>query len=203
MDINKEEFPDIMVDLETTGTNFGHCAIIEIAAVRFNLAKNTVAPDFFRRSLLIPRHRFWQEGGREFWMKRKETLQNIMATMEDPKAVLIAFHQWVGHREAVLWGKPSHFEHLFLSSYFEEYDVPNPFHYRRANDMNSFIRGMWFPAVPPDIEYEMPFSGDVHSALPDALHQLKVVFEHAKRAPIERASRLLEQQGIELIDAEK
>lgn len=183
MEINKDAYPDIMVDLETTGTDFGHCAIIQIAAVRFNLREGTVAPDFFDRCLMIPADRFWQEGGRDFWMKHREVLQQqIMPRMEDPATVLQAFADWCGFGDKVLWAKPTHFEHSFLSNYFTRYKVRNPFHYRLATDLNSFFRGLYYPDPVPDFERTLEFTGALHNALDDTLHQLKVLFHTVQDA---------------------
>lgn len=177
-EINKDDYPDVMVDLETTGTDFGHCAIIQISAVRFNLREKLVAPDFFDRCLMIPQDRFWQEGGREFWIKRKELYGKIQSRMEDPLAVLRAFSEWVGGdgKNRVLWAKPSHFESPFLQNYFTRFDVRNPFFYRTTTDLNSFFRGLYYPDPVPDFERTLEFVGELHNGLHDTLHQLKVLF---------------------------
>ena len=79
-------FYDVMVDLETTGTSPDETAMIQLAAVKFNLAEGTVdSTDMFNRCLSIPPKRFWDEGTRQWWgQQKREILLDIYARMEDP-----------------------------------------------------------------------------------------------------------------------
>lgn len=177
-----QKFPDIMVDMETTGTQPETTAIIQIAAVKFNLQEGTVSPHTFDRCLMMPPTRFWQEDTRTWWLKdKKDLLMSIMSRGEKPGKIMEDFKTWVQadldpyNDNPILWAKPSHFEYPFLESYFKEFGVGNPFHYRYTNDMNSFLRGRYFPQTPPPLETLLPFEGDVHNAIHDVLHQIKVM----------------------------
>lgn len=173
---NTLEFPDVMVDIETTGTDVGLNAILQIAGVKFNLEKGTVSHDFFDRCLVMAPRRAFDEGCRNnFWSKHTAVLQSIWGRGEDPLTVLQAFRDWAGPNTR-FWGKPTHFDFSFIQNYYTQYDMQMPFHYRDATDMNSFIRGRYWPQTPPDFERELEFSGDLHNALHDALHQVKVLF---------------------------
>src|SRR5213592_1550808 len=139
---------DIMVDLETTGTDPDHCAIFQIAAVKFDPETKEVSPVIFNRSLTFAPNRFWEEGGRQFWSKMPDIYQKIIETAEPTSRVLTDFYAWCikdqpnidgGWR---LWAKPITFEWAFLSSYYRQYDIPMPFHYRYARDLNSYVAGM-------------------------------------------------------------
>lgn len=177
---NTLEFTDVMVDIETTGLNHNNNAILQIAAVKFNLEKDTVSPVFFDRCLMMPPQRYWDEGTRNWWLKSpemRETLQGILGRGEDPLTVLEAFAQWAGPNTR-FWGKPTHFDFSFLQNYFESFDRAMPFFFRDANDMNSFIRARYWPNEAPNLERELEFVGSAHNALHDALHQVKVLFAH-------------------------
>lgn len=175
------EFPDVMCDIETTGLNVGSNAIIQIAAVRFNLQKNTVDGNVFDMCLTIPPTRWWQEGTREWWLKdKRELLQSILSRGQDPRMVIQAFYQWAsqGGSSRRFWGKPTHFDFAYLQNYLEEFGYPMPFHYRAANDMNSWIRARYWPNEPPNLEASLDFQGEAHNALHDVFHQIKVLFAH-------------------------
>lgn len=174
-------FPDIMVDIETTGLNHNNNAILQIAAVKFNLREGTVSHVFFDRCLMIPPQRYWDEDCRNnFWLKdakMREVLGTILGRGEDPETVLRAFAEWAGPN-ARFFGKPTHFDFAFLQNYYESFGLRIPFHYRDANDMNTWIRARYWPQDPPDLEREIEFQGDLHNGLHDALHQVKVLFGH-------------------------
>lgn len=174
------DFPDVMVDLETTGTRPETTNIIQISAVKFNLATGDVDMNFFDRCLIPLPTRFWSEDTREWWSKMPELLDGIYARMEPAKTVMQDFSNWAYNCEH-LWAKPIHFEWPFLQSYFNELEVHNPFHYRYANDQNTFIRSRFFPEEAPPIEKELEFQGEEHNALHDVLHQVKVVMAAYKR----------------------
>lgn len=171
---------DVMVDVETTGTDFNHTAMIQLAAVRFNLAERSVdSSNMFNRALLIPPGRFWDEGTREWWGRQKrEILHDIYARMEDPKTVMDAFADWIGYapeQPVRFWAKPTSFDFSFVASYFNQYGIPNPFHFRWATDVNSFIRGL---AADPSVEqFKIDFQGDAHNALIDCINQINCVFQ--------------------------
>jgi len=169
------DFPDVMVDIETTGTQPERTAIIQLSAVRFNLKTQEVDSNLFDRCLRIPPTRMWDENTRNWWSQRPDILNSIWARMQDPRAVIQEFAAWADG-SVHLWAKPISFEWPFLQSYFTEFEVINPFHYRMANDLNSFIRARHFPEEPPNYQDDLPFDGDPHNALHDVIHQIKMLF---------------------------
>lgn len=180
-------YPDVMVDIETTGTRPDTTAIIQLAAVKFNLAEGTVDHNFFDRALMIPPTRFWDEDTREWWLSDKaDILQGIYSRMENPKMVLEDLAAWANNdrdfnQPLRFWSKPLSFDFPFISSYFREFEITNPWNFREANDQNTWIRARFFPEEAPPIEKELDFVGDAHNALQDTLHQVKVLFEAYER----------------------
>lgn len=174
-------FTDVMVDLETTGTDPEHCAILQIAAVKFNPKTREVSTDTFDRSLNFAPNRFWEEGGRAFWQKMPDVYKGIVERAEDPALVLRQFSQWVNKDynpdgPIRLWAKPIHFEWGFISSYYKQYGMPMPFHYRTARDLNSVICGLRTDFEHNSLDKEVPFEGAEHNALWDVFHQIKILF---------------------------
>ena len=179
-------FTDVMVDLETTGVSPDENAIIQIAAVRFNpLTQDVDGDDMFNRCLLMPTKRFWDEGTREWWGKRDQTYQSIMARMEPAERVMKDFVHWAepkddaNGRKLRFWSKPSHFDYMFLQSYAKQFSTNFPFDFRDAQDMRSFLRGLYWPGEVPDPGVNL--EGTAHDALFDTLHQIAVVLKHIER----------------------
>ncbi|WP_419902160.1 3'-5' exoribonuclease domain-containing protein [Kiloniella sp.] len=173
------EFPDVMVDIETTDTMPDRGAIIQLAAVRFNLEKRTVdAKDMFDRCLKMPPTRRWGEDTRKWWSEQnQEVYRSITSRAEDPGLVMKDFCTWAYPQDSMrFWGKPTHFDFSFVASYCTDYGLHNPFHYRHANDMNSFLRGIYHPREVDEVDFQ--FEGDAHNAIHDVLNQIKYLFLH-------------------------
>lgn len=179
-----QTYADIMIDIETTGLLPDRAAILQIAAVKFDLKTRAVAPVFFNKMLKIPQHRHWDQGTLQWWGRQKPgLLQEIMARGQEPAGVmseLVEFARGPGNSFPNFWSKPTHFDFMFVSSYFHDYDMINPFSYRTANDMNTFIRATHYPNPVPDLD--VPFTGTAHNALFDTLHQVKLLFAHMEDA---------------------
>lgn len=174
------EFPDVMVDLETTGTDPSHAAIIQIAAVRFNYATMQIGPAF-EVCLHVPYGRFWDEDTRDWWLRDKaDLLARIQSRAIDPQTAMSAFQQFMmstaGLTGCRFWAKPSHFDWPLLASYTKQFDVELGFHYRSAVDLNSFCRGLADDPSAESLDKEVEFEGEVHNAIDDVLNQIKVAF---------------------------
>ena len=180
------KYTDVMVDLETTGVTPDESAIIQIAAVRFNVITGEVdGDDMFDRALMIPPKRFWDEGTRDWWYKMPDILMSIMNRMEDPVVVTRDFFNWARPKDddrtlLRFWSKPTHFDFMFLQSYSRQFQLNFPFDFRQAQDQNSFVRGLFFPNPPPELS--LNFEGSAHNALFDVLHQIQTVQEYVKKA---------------------
>jgi hypothetical protein len=171
---------DYMIDVETTGTNPEENALIQIAAVRFNRLTKEIDHDFFDRCLTVPPGRYWAEDTRDWWMGKQDVLGPILARAEPPEIVIKAFWDWVAKGSAVcprvLWAKPTTFDFNFINSYFRQYGLMQPFHYREAVDLNSYLLGrghenrreFWNTVEPV---------GSAHNALHDCLYQIRAVFQ--------------------------
>ena len=174
-------FLDVMVDCETTGTDPGGNAMIQLSAVKFDLKTKSVQPypEMFDRCLRMPKDRYWDEGTRQWWGKRPKVFNDIQLRAEDPRDVMKAFVDWVGFQNpgpVRFWAKPTTFDWSFVAAYLRKFDLENPFHYRYAIDMNSFIRGLANDAT-LESHYVPSLGGDTHNALFDVLNQINQVFE--------------------------
>jgi hypothetical protein len=175
------QYPEVMIDLETTGTDPERTAIIQLSAVRFNLEEKAIDHNMFDKCLLIPGNRFWAEDTRDWWVQEcPDVLDKIWPRMQDPAGVLQAFGQWVGRdlngTPPILWAKPTHFEYPFLQSYHRQYGQAMPFHYSEAQDLRSWCRARG----QKNLDRELPFNGVKHNAIHDVLHQISVLFELTK-----------------------
>jgi DNA polymerase III alpha subunit (gram-positive type) len=168
-------YPDVCLDIETTGVQPETTNIIQIAAVRFNLKEGTVDPNFFDQCLYPIPTRFWDENTRTWWASMPDTLEGIYARMIPARTVLQNLINWVDGYQPQLWAKPTSFEYPFLESYFREHELQNPFHFRRCMDQNTYIKARHFPDQPPNYEKNLEFVGTPHNALDDVLHQIRVI----------------------------
>lgn len=178
------QFPDVMIDLETTGTQPDRHAILQIAAVRFNLKEQTISHDFFEGCMYIPNHRSWSESTRKWWStQNQEILKDILNRAQDPKTVMTSFCEWASPAGQMrFWSKPSHFDYMFLSSYLSDLDLPQMFGHSGATDVRSFIRGLHRD---PDAKWDEPkVEGGAHNALNDCLHQIGFLFDEVNKTKV-------------------
>lgn len=177
------KFYDVMVDIETGGVKSNISPIIQLAAVKFNLKDRTINTEsMFNRCLYIPPTRYWQEGTRDWWMRTNtRLLTEIMSKMEDPRTVMQAFSDWAiqdwDQKEPLrFWGKPTSFDFAFVQSYLDDYEIYNPFHFRFATDMNSYIRGLAHDSSLATFKVD-EFVGEAHDAIYDSINQIGVLFK--------------------------
>lgn len=176
-------YEDVMVDIETTSLDPHHGAILQIAAVKFNLKELTInADDVFYKSLAIPHNRFWSADTLAWWQKDKlDILTDIYSRQQPPETVMEELEKFSFPIQSLrFWSKPSHFDFTYIDSYFKQFNIPSMFSYRRARDMNSFIAGLYQGEEVPPFEKELAMQGKAHNALDDALFQIKVLFAHVE-----------------------
>jgi len=172
-------YSECMVDIETTGLFPDRSAMIQLAAVRFDLETKEVDTRFFYRALKMPPWRFWQESTWDWWSDKPEILTDIVSRMEDPAVVMQDFFNWSVAQDGPaprFWSKPLSFDFPFVSSYFRDFGLSMPYNYSQAMDMRSFMRGRL--GLKQFKEPKPEFVGNAHNALSDTIHQIKVLFEH-------------------------
>jgi DNA polymerase III epsilon subunit-like protein len=178
------QMTDVMVDVETTGLNPQTSAIIQLSAIKFNLAEHAIGSHFDRCPAPLPM-RSWNEGTRDFWMARPEVYHEIVSRQERPEDVFLAFMQWIDHDAPEggyrFWSKPLSFDYPIIASHFEQLGYPMPFHYRIARDMNSYLAGVRGDAEHPPFGDEVEFNGKEHNALHDCAYQIDVLFHGTKK----------------------
>jgi DNA polymerase III alpha subunit (gram-positive type) len=168
---------DVMVDIETTGTSPDRTAILQIAAVKFDPYQKKIDTNFFNRNLWMPPNRFWDEGTRHFWQQQDPRVyEDVTKDPIDPATAMLEFDAWARQSDGPLrfWAKPTSFDFSFVASYFNDYGISNPFSFRNAIDLNSFMQGRANELGRFDID--MPFEGDAHNGIFDCIHQIKMAF---------------------------
>lgn len=180
MELSNLPYYDFQVDIETTGTTGSRCAMLQLAIVPFDFSLGRISQRVFCENLVMPWSRLWEEPTRDWWAKQDPAVwQRVTENPQPVRDVLYRAQQFVRDVSGALyqprlWAKPISFEWPFLQSYFAEFDVDNPFHFRDCIDLQSFIRGMRNNPGAPAFDYEVPMIGDAHYALDDCYHQTAV-----------------------------
>lgn len=173
---------DLMVDVETTGTDPAYAGMIQLAAVQFNYVTGDIGPTFNRCLALAP-NRFWDESTREWWGRQnQDVFKDIIARMEDPRAVMEDFFRYacIGAQPRNLshpggfrfWAKPLTFDWGFVASYMRQFGLQMPFHYRVARDMGTHIAALKGGVEHVSMDH-ITLPGDAHNALYDCALQIK------------------------------
>lgn len=170
-------YPDVMVDVETTGLTPHACALIQIGAVPFNYSTGTIDTDnMFKISLMMPRNRYWTDDTQRFWMvDNADVYRSIMEAAQPAEGAFRAFHSWAVARGDVRFWSKGMLDWNMIDSYCLQYDLPMPFNFRQVKDLRSFVAGLY-----GDAEYREPAVdkvGNHHDALHDCLTQLKILFK--------------------------
>lgn len=176
--LSDTQMTDIMVDIETTGTNPQYGNIIQIAAVQFNYDTGEIGPSFDRCLAFAP-NRFWSESTRKWWLGQKqEILSGIIDRMEDPAEVMSGYQQFVlnSGRQLRFWSRGG-FDFSFIGSYCEQYNLEMPHKFWEGRELRTFLAGLRGTAAEPDMKWcANTVKGDAHNALFDVVVQLKQLF---------------------------
>ena len=167
-------FPDIMVDLETTGIATDRAHILQIAAVRFNLRTQEydVKPLNLKLKPTMP-HRQWEESTRLWWEDKPEAYVEATKDAIPPQLACRVFTNWLDGVRPTFWANRNGFDFMFLQSYFKDLDLPFPINYWDTVDLLSYVRGLYKgKGLPMRTKKSIPFEGTAHNAVDDTLHQL-------------------------------
>jgi DNA polymerase III alpha subunit (gram-positive type) len=166
---------DVMVDIETTGTDPYHSAMIQLAAIQFNYETGDIGPTF-NRCLSMPANRYWDESTRQWWGQQKPgILQGILSKAEEPQPVVEAFHRYIIEAGRLRFWSRGSFDWWFIQSYMSQYNLPMPFAFNKAMDLRAFQAGLFGKPDEPDMSW-LTHPGDAHNALYDCVVQLKRLF---------------------------
>lgn len=169
---------DVMVDIETTGTNPQFGNIIQIAAMQFNYETGAIGPAF-NRCLAFAPNRFYSEGTRKWWLDgKREILTSIIDRMEDPRTVMEGYQQFILNSGSKLrfWSRGT-FDWAFIASYCEQFEIEMPHNFWEARDLRTFLAGMRGTAEEPNMKWcANGVKGSAHDALFDVVVQLKQLF---------------------------
>lgn len=185
-------FPDVMVDIETTGTRPDRAAVIQLSAVRFCLKTRQIdTANMFDAALSMPAWRSWDEDTRRWWRQQNPAvLNNILTKMRPPPQVMAEFITWANQDgldsyNRFFWAKNASFDSQFIASYCTDFELPNPFHYRSVRDMRTFILGRSHPEGLPDVEETK--TDQAHNSLVDCITQIDWLFKAYDAVEVNRA----------------
>jgi len=171
---------NIMVDLETTGTESG-CCILSVALVPFDLGLEL--PPFYEKIS----HRASRDMGftdssdtLAWWDKQKREVQEeAFSGTRTPLSVLESISHYMGElgepKQLNLWGNGKDFDNVILTRYFKTLAMKLPWHY--GNNWCYRDVTKLYPMVP---KLANP---NAHNALADAQAQashLELIFERIR-----------------------
>jgi hypothetical protein len=179
------QMTDMMVDIETMGTNPHLHGVIQLSAIKFNYETEEIGGMFDRCPMPLPQ-RGWSDGTREFWMgKNRPVYESIIMRAEPAVPVWEDFLKFAledapegGFR---FWGKPITFDFMFVADALESLGHANPFHFRYARDLNSFMAGLAGDPLHPDMESKVVNHGTAHLGLHDCAYQIDMLFHQKHR----------------------
>lgn len=170
---------DIMLDLETLGTN-SNAPIVSIGAVWFDLERLGTSfyvvldleeqVNYLRRKI-DPKTIQW-------WMTQSEEARKVFAVeTEDVYEGLEKFEQFVGTSNPNIWGNGSDFDNILLGNLYDSLGYKKPWSYSK-NRCYRTLKNLGIMTREPFPEFE----GTQHDALADAKHQARCAQIYLKGA---------------------
>lgn len=177
---------DLMIDLETLGTDTEEAPVISIGAAWFDIDTKTIGPTYYRvlnvTDQIDTKTRFVDTSTLKFWMNQQNAAKSIFRDEALPtKQVLIEFRQWIMNtakagpkskatKKCNPWGNGAGFDINLMESMFKSYNVDCPWLFYNVMDLRTFKR---FQGQSKKVE---KLEGVNHNALDDAINQINYIF---------------------------
>lgn len=187
-EVSKETLPplvkchDVMVDLETMGLP-PTGAIVAIGAVCFDIKTGKLGETFYQvvdletdvsnGANITPSTVMW-------WLTQSEEARAAITCEERIHIAdaLYKFRQFLEKaipavRNRKVWGNGAAFDNVMLRCAYERHGLQTPWYFTNDQDVRTMVR--LGKAMGFDPKRDMPFEGERHHALADAIHQAKYV----------------------------
>ena len=185
---NKEEdqpidYVHVMVDLETMGKKH-NAPIVAIGAVVFDPATGSIGESFYKvvclessvnwGAVIDPSTVIW-------WLKQSSEARSAIVNDDAIPLLdaLLQFREFVsdnvagGSKKAQVWGNGALFDNSILRSAYDCIAEDYPWEYWNDRDVRTMVE--LGQAIGFDPKTTIPFEGDRHNALADAIHQARYV----------------------------
>ncbi|UDV13639.1 exonuclease [Enterobacter hormaechei] len=176
-------YTHLMVDIESMGEK-PDAPIVSIGAVFFDPASGQTGPVFYK---VISLESAMEWGGVPdastilFWLKetseaRSEIVMDHAIPLDD---ALLQFKDFIAENAAngkdtvQVWGNGATFENVLLENSYARTGITCPWKFWNNRDVRTVVE--LGKAVGCEPRYEIPFDGEPHKAISDALHQVKYV----------------------------
>ena len=185
---NKEEdqpidYVHVMVDLETMGKKH-NAPIVAIGAVVFDPATGSIGESFYKvvclessvnwGAVIDPSTVIW-------WLKQSSEARSAIVNDDAIPLLdaLLQFREFVsdnvagGSKKAQVWGNGASFDNSILRSSYDCIAEDYPWEYWNDRDVRTMVE--LGQTIGFDPKTTIPFEGDRHNALADAIHQARYV----------------------------
>lgn len=166
---------DVMIDIETLGTTPGS-VVLSIGAVVFDRFTGEIGEEFYRcmglNALTVGEInadtcKWWS-------MQSEEAKAALFAGKDDPLTVAKELQNFIRETDKV-WGNGSTFDISLLDAWYRNLGLTAPWKFWNARDVRTIVDVA-------NIDYKSyPFTGVVHNALHDAIHQVKYTVDGIKK----------------------
>ncbi|WP_430997673.1 3'-5' exoribonuclease domain-containing protein, partial [Klebsiella pneumoniae] len=185
---NKDEdqpidYVHVMVDLETMGKK-NNAAIVAIGAVVFDPSTGSIGESFYKvvclessvnwGAVIDPSTVIW-------WLKQSSEARSAIVNDDaiPLQDALLQFREFVsdnvagGSKKAQVWGNGASFDNSILRSSYDCIAEDYPWEYWNDRDVRTMVE--LGHAINYEPQKAIPFEGERHNALADAIHQARYV----------------------------
>ncbi|HHQ5697949.1 3'-5' exoribonuclease [Klebsiella pneumoniae] len=177
------DYVHVMVDLETMGKKH-NAPIVAIGAVVFDPATGSIGESFYKvvclessvnwGAVIDPSTVIW-------WLKQSSEARSAIVNDDAIPLLdaLLQFREFVsdnvagGSKKAQVWGNGASFDNSILRSSYDCIAEDYPWEYWNDRDVRTMVE--LGQAIGFDPKTTIPFEGDRHNALADAIHQARYV----------------------------
>tara|TARA_B100001059_G_C17766071_1_gene545625 strand:+ start:812 stop:1396 length:585 start_codon:yes stop_codon:yes gene_type:complete len=173
---------NIMLDLETMGKG-SNAAIVSIGAVFFNPLTGELGEKFYERIWLESAEKYGEIDASTvvWWLGQSDEARSEINHDKSVglKEALRGFSNFViDNAEAFnkirVWGNGCTFDNVILSNAYKSVELSKPWSYAGDMDVRTIVE-LGRKLLNFDPKKDMPFEGEKHNALADAIHQAKYV----------------------------
>lgn len=174
---------NLMLDLETMGKG-SNAAIVAIGAVFFDPATGALGGQFYKRIWLssAAKHGEIDASTVSWWLKQSDEARAEINHEDsgDLLQAIIEFNTFVdadndaSFKQLRVWGNGCTFDNVIIANAYNQLKLKKPWSYAGDMDVRTIVE-IGRKLLNFDPKKDMPFEGEKHNALADAIHQAKYV----------------------------